>query len=129
MSFCSREISGGYFELTKQIAHLRQIIFRILKKLKLDCPCSASTSSELEITEDVSFIEKFEERIKSIEKLKIEKNLKSILDNLGEQLSFIEKLTDDSQDYLPKDPYENRLRLTFQLFLILLVFGYLVVLM
>jgi hypothetical protein len=58
MSFSTREVSGEYFELTKQIAHLRQIIFRILKKLKLDCPCSASSSSsssssELEITDDV----------------------------------------------------------------------------
>jgi hypothetical protein len=53
--------------------------------LKLDCPCSASTSSsELEITEDVSFIEKFEERIKSVE--------------------------EDSQNYLLKDPYEEQIQ-------------------
>jgi hypothetical protein len=87
MLFCSREISGGYFELTKQIAQLRQIIFKILKKLKLECPCSSSSSSsssELEITDDVSFIENFENRIKSIEKLKIEEKLKSIFDNLDD---------------------------------------------
>jgi hypothetical protein len=60
MSFCSWEVCGGYFELTKQIAQLRQIIFKILKKLKLNCPCSSSSSSssssELEITDDVSLI-------------------------------------------------------------------------
>jgi hypothetical protein len=77
--------------------------------LKLDCPCSSSSSSELEITNDVYFIENFEKRIKSIEELKIEENLKSILDNLKDQLSSIEKLSEDSQDYLSKDIYEKQI--------------------
>jgi hypothetical protein len=34
MSFSTGEVSGRYFELTKKIAKLEQIIFRILKKLK-----------------------------------------------------------------------------------------------
>jgi hypothetical protein len=115
MSFYSRNISGGYFELTKQIAQLRQIIFKILNKLKLEFPSSSfsssssSSSSELEKTDDVSFIENFENRIKSIEELKIEENLKSVLDNLKEQLSSIEKLSEDSQDYLSKDTYEKQI--------------------
>jgi hypothetical protein len=33
--------------------------------------------------------------------------LKSIFDNLDNQLSSIKKLSDDSQDYLPEDPYET----------------------
>jgi hypothetical protein len=36
--------------------------------------------------------------------------LKSILDNLNDQLSSIEKLSDDSQDYLPKDPFEEQIQ-------------------
>jgi hypothetical protein len=88
MLFSTREVSGGYFELTKKIAQLEQIIFRILKKLKLECSSSASSSSssssELEITDDISFIENFELRIKSIE--------------------------DHSQKYLLKDPYEEEIQ-------------------
>jgi hypothetical protein len=81
--------------------------------LKLESSSSSSSSSfsELQITGDVSFIENFENRIKSIEELKIEKNLKSILDNLEDQLSSIEKLSNDSQDYLPKVPYEEQIKL------------------
>jgi hypothetical protein len=116
MSFCSRDVSGGYFELTKQIAQLRQIIIKILKKLKLDCPCSSSSSSfssshELEITEDVSFIENFEKRIKFIEELKIEEKLKNIFDNLYDQLSSIENLLIELniQDYLLKDSYQTKI--------------------
>jgi hypothetical protein len=114
MSFSTGEVSGGYFELTKQIVQLRQIIFKILKKLKLDCLCStsssSSSSSELEIIDDVSFIVDFEKRIKSIEELKMEENLKSISDNLKDQLFSIEKLSDDSQKYLLKDPYEEEIQ-------------------
>jgi hypothetical protein len=51
----------------------------------LDCPCSSSSSSsELEITNDVSFIEDFENRIKSIE--------------------------DNSQNYLLKGLYEEQIQ-------------------
>jgi hypothetical protein len=118
MSYYSRDTSGGYFELTKQIAQFKQIIFKILKTLKLDYPCSScssscsssSSSSELEITDDVSFIENFEERIKSIEELKIEEKLNGILDNLNNQLSSIENLSNNSQIYLLKVPYEVQIQ-------------------
>jgi hypothetical protein len=61
MSFSTREISGGYFELTKKIAKLEQIIFRILKKLKLHI-----SSSETEIDQQTSSIEYHEEKLKNI---------------------------------------------------------------
>jgi hypothetical protein len=90
MSFSTKKVCGRYFELTKKIAKLEQIIFKILKKLKLDCLCSSSSScsfsfsSELEIIDNVSFIDNFENRIKSIE--------------------------DDSQKYLLKGPYEEEIQ-------------------
>jgi hypothetical protein len=49
MSFCSREVSGIYFELTKKITKLEQIIYRILKKLKFNI-----SSFETEINQQIS---------------------------------------------------------------------------
>jgi hypothetical protein len=102
MSFCSRDVFDGYFELTKQIPQLKQIIFKISKKLKLHI-----SSSETEIDQQTSSIEYHEERIKVFEELKIEEKLKSIFDNLNIQLSSIDNLSNElnSQDCLPKNPH------------------------
>jgi hypothetical protein len=85
MSFSTKEVSGGYFELTKKIAKLEQIIIRILKKLKLHV-----SYSETEIDQQTSSIEYHKETIKVLEELNIKEKLNSILENLSDQLSSIE---------------------------------------
>jgi hypothetical protein len=85
--------------------------------LKLECLSSSSSSSssssfEFEITDYVSFIEGFENIIKFVEELNIEERLDNILNDLNDQLSSIENLSNElnSQDYLPKDPYETKIQ-------------------